>query len=180
MNSGLIHSETDLKLLILYVLRRLPAPIDREALFEICICDNGVEYFNFAQYLDELTENGNVSVTNDDEYAITEKGIKNAEEVETSLPKSVRTAADKAIAPVVVLLKRYALIGAAQTFDENGVKVHLSLSDGAVELMKLDLFCGDDERAKLIRRSFRKNAEGYYSRILEMLTENKRKLKRQK
>lgn len=172
----MIHDEVDLKLLILYILRRLPSPVDMETLFEICICDNGVEYFDYAEYLHELTENGNVQ-TADGEYVITDKGRRNGEEVENSLPKSVRLAADKAIAPVAKLLLRYSLIKAEQVESEFGPEVHLALSDGQINLLDLRIYCGDPERAKVIRRNFRKNAEKCYTRILEILTENKRRIK---
>lgn len=175
--SGLIHDETDNKILILYVAARLPAPVDRETLFEICLCDGGVEYFDFSEYLESLVESGNISVTSDGEYAITEKGAKNGRELENSLPKSVRMAADKAIAPAAAMLRRYGLIKCTQTEDENGITVHLAVNDGEVELLRADVFCGDAERASVIRKNFRKNAEGYYTRILDILTENKRKIK---
>ena len=177
MISGMIHDEIDCKLLILYIVRRLPVPIDKESLFEICICDNGVEYFDFSQYLDELVETENIAVNEEDDYFITEKGARNGEAVETSLPKSVRVAADKALAPVVLELKRRELVKTSVTTDENGATVHLSLSDGEILLLNLDIFCGDETSARQIRRDFRKNAESRYGKILDMLTENKRKIK---
>jgi len=177
VNTGMIHNEVDLKLLILYVLRRLPSPVDMETLFEICICDNGVEYFDYAEYLHELADNGNIQVTEDGEYVITEKGRRNGEEVENSLPKSVRIAADAALAPVAKLLLRYSLVKAEQIESEYGPQVHLALSDGEISLLDLQIYCGDVERAKVIRRNFRKNAESCYTRILDILTENKRRIK---
>ena len=48
-NPGLVRDELDRKILILYVLRRLPAPIDSELLFETCLCDNGVTYFDYSE-----------------------------------------------------------------------------------------------------------------------------------
>lgn len=169
--NGLIHNEIDMKLLILYILKRLPGPVDKESLFEICVCDNGVEYFDFSDYLHELVENGHIAETDEEEYVITAKGIRNGEAVESSLPKSVRVAADKALAPVAVEIRRHDLVKTSQTKDENGVTVHLSLSDGEISLLNLDLYCGDESRARLIRRSFRKKAEKDYGRIMDLLTE---------
>lgn len=171
VTGGMIHDEIDMKLLILYVMKRLPGPIDKESLFDICICDNGVEYFEYSDYLHELVENGHIEETEYDEYIITEKGIRNGETLETSLPKSVRIAAEKALAPVAVELRRRELIHATRTSDSSGVTVHLSLSDGDVELVNLSLYCGDDSRANAICRSFRKNAERQYGEILALLSE---------
>ena len=93
-NPGLVRDELDRKILILYVLRRLPAPIDSELLYEVCLCDNGLQYFDYSQSLQDLVDSGHVA-EEDDEYVITEKGIRNADAVCTSLPFSVRNAADK-------------------------------------------------------------------------------------
>ena len=169
--NGLVHDEVDLKLLILYILRRLPAPISKAELFDICICDNGVEYFDFSEYLDSLTESGNIELTAEDCYAITDKGSINASEVENSLPKSVRLAADRVIESASVRLRRYALVKASETADSNGITMHLALSDGDINLLNVDIFCGDESRARIVRRNFRRNAEGYYDCFLKLLTE---------
>ena len=82
---GLIHNKLDLKILILYILRRLPAAIDRERLSELVLQDEGVGYFDFTECLAELTDTGHAELT-EDGYRITEKGDRNCGTVESSLP----------------------------------------------------------------------------------------------
>ena len=60
---GFIHEKLDIKILILFILRRLPGVVDRETLGELCQCDNGIGYFDYSDCLSELTENGNVIET---------------------------------------------------------------------------------------------------------------------
>ena len=43
---GFIHEKLDIKLLILFVLRRLPAPIDAESLSDLVLIDGGIGYFD--------------------------------------------------------------------------------------------------------------------------------------
>ena len=126
-NPGLVRDELDRKILILYVLRRLPAPIDSELLYEVCLCDNGLQYFDYSESLQDLVNSGNVA-EEDDEYSITEKGIRNADAVCTSLPFSVRNAADKLIAPAAEMLSRFALITAEKL--ENGSQRVIFTVDG--------------------------------------------------
>lgn len=170
-NQGLVRDMLDLKVLILYVLRRLPAPIDSEQLFEVCLCDNGVGYFDYSQCLSELVETENVEEI-DEEFRITEKGTRNADAVCTSLPFSVRSAADRKIAPTSEMLKRYNLIK-TEHFEENGMcTVHLALSDGECSLMDLNIFCGSEDDARSIKRNFRRKAEKYYQKFYSILTDS--------
>ena len=51
---GFIHEKLDIKLLILFVLRRLPAPIDAESLADLVLIDGGIGYFDYKECLAEL------------------------------------------------------------------------------------------------------------------------------
>lgn len=171
---GLIKDKVDLKILILYVLRKLPAPVDSELLYEICLCDNGVEYFPYSECLADLVESGHITEV-DDELVISEKGRRNIETLESSLPYSVRNAADRLAEPAAEMLSRYSLIRAEQVEEKNGISVHLSLSDGEYDLLDLKLYCGDEEKAKKIRKNFRRNAEKIYIEMIHSFSEEKKR-----
>ena len=167
---GFIHEKLDIKILILFVLRRLSAPVDPETLLEICQCDGGIGYFDYSDCLSELLESGHISQT-EEGYAITPKGARNAETVESSLPYSVRAKASKRIAPVEERLRRLAMIVARHRVDENGCTVELAMSDGKGEMIHLHLLCAGEEQAKQMEKHFRRDAERYYQSIVEMLSE---------
>ena len=176
-NYKMVRDMLDLKLLILYALKALPAPVDSELLFETCCCDDGVQYFDYSQCLQELVGSGHVN-EKDDEYIITDKGRRNAETVCSSLPFSVRKYADDRIEPVAEMLERYNLIKAEHSVDETGCTLSLSLSDGEIRLLELKLFCGDEKKARLMKKNFRHNAEEYYHKILSMLSDDEKKADR--
>ena len=169
-NFGFIHDKLDIKILILFVLRRLPGTVDPETLLEICQCDGGIGYFDYSDCLSELVDTGHVEES-EDGYRITEKGARNADAVESSLPYSVRMKALHLIAPVEERLRREAMIVARHEADEQGCMVELGMSDGKGELAHLRLLCADEEQARAIEKRFRKNAEGYYQKIMELLSE---------
>ena len=173
-NPGLVRDELDRKILILYVLSHLPAPVDSELLYEVCLCDNGLQYFDYSDCLQDLVSSGNVSEV-EDEYAITEKGRRNAELVCTSLPFSVRSAADKLIAPAAEMLSRAALITAEKQETKQGTYMHLAVSDGECSLLDMTIYCGDAEKAKQIKKNFRRYAEKYYSDFAASLSEKEKK-----
>ena len=167
---GFIHEKLDIKLLILYVLRHLPSEIDGERLADLVLIDGGIGYFDYKDCLAELAESSQVS-ENEDGYAITAKGSRNCEILESTLPFSVRMHADKAMAPVVEEMRRSAMIRANHEAGENGVTVYLAISDGVGSIFDLKILAADEQQALRIEKNFKKNAEGYYHRFIRALSE---------
>jgi len=169
-NYGFIHEKLDIKILILFVLRRLSGTVDPETLLELCQCDGGIGYFDYSDCLSELVETGHVE-RSEEGYAITEKGAHNADAVESSLPYSVRAKAIKLIAPVEERLRRAAMITARHETDGDGCFVELAMSDGKGEIIRMRLLCAGEEQAKRIEKNFRADAEGVYQKIAALLSE---------
>ena len=168
---GFIHEELDIKILILFILRRLPGVVDPNILSDLCrSCDDGFGYFDYTDCLDELIQNGLIA-EDEEGFRITDKGAKNVELVETSIPYSVRTKAVKLLTPVREDLRRQAMIKAEHRMEKDGCYVSLAMSDGEGDVIRLQLLCGGEEQARKIEKNFRKGAERYYQRIVEMLSE---------
>jgi hypothetical protein len=163
---GAVHEKVDIKVLMLYLLNRLPDTIERDWFADVCY-DNGIEYFDFSDCLYELVESGHIKADGD-ELRITDKGRKNSDALERTLSYSIRKKADSVVKPVANALARYSNITADISPDGNSI--HLALSDGIGSILDMQLFCGSLEKARKIRKSFRKNAEDYYKKIIEMLS----------
>ena len=82
---GFIHDKLDIKILILYILRRLPDRVDENTLADLVLCDDGISYFDYTDCIADLVANDHVT-EEDSYYRITEKGSKNCEMIESSLP----------------------------------------------------------------------------------------------
>ena len=167
---GFIHEKLDIKILILYILRRLPGFVDAETLRGLVMCDDGIGYFDYTDCLSELVTGGNVE-EKDGTYAVTEKGSRNAEAVESSLPYSVRTKSARLLAPVQERMRREASIVARHELSEDGCTVTLAMGDGKGDLIRLSFVCAGEEQAEKIEANFRRDAENYYQRIAELLSE---------
>lgn len=167
---GFIRDKIDIKILILFVLRRLPESVDLPTLAELVICDDGIGYFDFAECVSELIDTGHIYYS-DEKYSITEKGRRNGEITESSLPYSVRIKAEKNANIQSQHQKRNALINTSHEYKNRiGYTVNLALSDGISNVISMDLTVGSEAQAIYIENKFRKNAENIYSTILEILT----------
>lgn len=94
---GFIRDKLDVKVLVLYLAARVAAPIDFATLTDLCMCDEGVDYFMFAQAVSELVESEHLQIE-EDFYTITDKGRKNGSVWEESLPFSVRQKCNRNLA----------------------------------------------------------------------------------
>ena len=105
---GFIQDKLEIKFLILYVAARLIEPVPFEAMQELTMCDDGIDFFDFSECLSNLVESQHLTLSDDGLYAITEKGLHNGAICESSLPYSVRLRADKNITIFNQKLKRRA------------------------------------------------------------------------
>lgn len=166
---GFIHEKLDIKILILFLLRRLPGEVDPSTLGDLCRqCDDGIGYFDYSDCLAELVETEHIAENEEGCFTITAKGARNADAVETSLPYSVRSKALKLLEPVAEALRRAAMITARHEVRDDGCFVELAMSDGAGEIIRMTLLCADEDQARRMEKNFRKNAEGYYHKVIAL------------
>ena len=167
---GIISDKLDIKILILFILSRLPDKIDLAGLTGLVLLDGKVGYFDFAECLAELEKTGHVDNIGS-AYLVTEKGVKNASLVESSLPYSIRERALEAIAPVANEMRRSAMIKTAHSQAPGGAVAELSLSDGIGEMLSIRLLVPGNDIASTVERHFRSDPEGIYDKIIKLLTE---------
>ncbi len=166
---GFIHEKIEIKILILFILSRLPAPINGNDLAELALCDGGFDYFTYAECLAELVESDHITL-NDNEYAITDKGRTNCEITLQTIPYSVRVSAGASADEYADQQRRNALIQSSHTVRPRGdCDVQLSMSDGSADMISMKILVGSESEALEIEKRFRRNAEAVYMKIIELL-----------
>ena len=167
---GFVFGPLDLKILILVILRRLPEEIETERLLQLCQEDGVVSYFDFTVCLDELREIGQIEA--DDGWCrITERGIRNADMLENSLPYSVRRNAERTAEAEAAGIARGNSIRAGHQSDGGICTAELGLHDGVSDILQLRVLCADEKQAVRIEKKFRRHAEEIYQKIMEILSE---------
>lgn len=166
---GFIHDKLDIKFLILYLMARVAGPVDFTTLADLTFCDDGVEYFDFAESVAELVSTGHLAVEGD-LYTITDKGRRNGEICESSLAFSVRKKCDRNLAKVNAVLRRNAQVRSELLpREDEGVTLRLILDDDKGNLMTLDLLAVSEDQANQLADQFRLHPETLYENILQTL-----------
>lgn len=174
---GFIQDKLEIKFLILYVASRLIEAVPFEAMQELTMCDEGIDFFDFSECLSALVSSEHLTVSEDGLYAITEKGLHNGQICESSLPYSVRLRADKNITIYNQKLRRQSQIKSEIAPRPNGTyTVTLAFSDDSDEnILKMELMVPKKVMAQDLAERFQKNAEQLYSGILNALFEEPKK-----
>lgn len=170
MAAGFIHDKLEIKFLILYIAARVSEPLPPEGMQELTMCDDGIDYFAYAECLNDLVRTEHLRLTEDGCYAITPKGLKNSEICESSLPYSVRLRTDKNVAEYNRLLLRKNQVQSRVAAQENGsYLVELRLQDDVDSILHLELTAATEAMARDLADRFRKDPEGIYARLLSAL-----------
>ena len=171
VNFGFIREKLEIKILILFIMRRLAEPVSPELLASLTLCEDGISFFDFAECLAELVGSGHLNLDGG-AYALTEKGARNGEITEKSLPASVGIKVEEATSKALAARRRDANIGTLRTQRPDGrYDVRFSMSDGVGDIMALELYAANRRQAKELERGFRKNAEKVHNAILETIFE---------
>lgn len=172
MSIGFIQDDLDLKLLVLYIMDRAAAPITFLQLFELALCDAGVDYFSLTQAVEHMVATGQLE-KEEDRYAITDKGRRNSQICESSLPYSVRLHCDENLVKVNDALRREAQVQARVADNEDGTAVlTLIFQDGDSPLFHLELLAPDRERAAAWSGAFRADPGKFYLSVTRLLEDN--------
>lgn len=172
MSIGFIQDDLDLKLLVLYIMDRAAGPITFLQLFDLALCDAGVDYFSLSQAVEHMVSTGQLSME-ENRYAITDKGRRNSQICEGSLPPSVRKRCDENLIKVNEALRQEAQVRAQVMEREDGTAtLCLTLEDNASPLLHVALLTSKAEQAERWAAAFKKDPSALYMGIMKLLEEH--------
>ena len=173
MSVGFIQNELDLKLLVLYIMARVAQPVTFPQLLELALCDAGVDYFSLTQAVDHMVATGQLAKEGE-RYSITEKGKRNSEICQSSLPYSVRMHCDENLVKANDALRREAQVQSFVQDREDGTcTLTLHFSDSASPLLNLSLLVPDRAMALSMAEHFRADPASIYHGVIALLHQTK-------
>ena len=173
MSVGFIQNELDLELLVLYIMARVAQPVTFPQLLELALCDAGVDYFSLTQAVDHMVATGQLAKEGE-RYSITEKGKRNSEICQSSLPYSVRMHCDENLVKANDALRREAQVQSFVQDREDGTcTLTLHFSDSASPLLNLSLLVPDRAMALSMAEHFRADPASIYHGVIALLRQTK-------
>lgn len=173
MSIGFIKTPLEIMELILYILARIDGPVSMSDLTDLALCDEGVDYFQYADALSKLEATGHVQRDREELLSITPKGRSNGQTTEEELPYSVRVRCDRNVAALNRRLQRARQVRTAvlPRPDGSGYTARLILDDETGNVMTLEMMAPDRTQAELLCGRYQAQPERLYNTILSQLLE---------
>ena len=167
---GFINDMLDVKLLILYVVDKLLYPVDTQTLYELCLQDDKLSYFDVMQAVPQMVESGHLEET-DGGFVITAKGREAAEITKDSLAFPVTQRANRAVERFNREVHRESFIRTEVLERPNGEALAvMHLDDEMGPLITVEYTCPSARQAAFLTKAFPARADKIYQYITEQLT----------
>lgn len=171
---GGLHEDYEIKILICYLLSALKDPLSKSQMNEVLTGNGLVNYFQFADALEELVQDGHIKVIEEmrpegEFYRLLPKGKMTALEFERSLPLTVR---EKSVNSALQIQKKARLRSQNKAEIEktkDGYIVTCLMKDIGSDLLQLSLFVPTKEQAERVKERFLDDPEILYRSVLDSL-----------
>lgn len=170
MPHGFINDMLDVKLLILYITNRLLYPVDTQTLYELCLQDDKLSYFDVMQAVPQMVDSGHLEET-EGGFVITDKGREAAEITKESLAFPVTQRAARAVERFNREVHRDSFVRTEVLDQPNGEALAvMHLDDEMGPLITIEYTCPSPRQAALLTKSFPARADKLYQLVTELLT----------
>ena len=169
---GFIHDILDVKILILYVMSLVEAPVSAQTIYELCYQDECLSYFDVQEAIPQMVASGHLEAAGEGDYVITDKGRETEEITQDAIAFPVKQRAKTAVERLNRTTKREQFIRTEIRKKENGECVLLmGLDDLQGPLMNLELTAPSLKQARKLEAAYRRNAEAVYQSVMIGLLE---------
>lgn len=175
MGYGFIRTEQQVKSLILFGLSLMPAAVTETDLLSVVSVDDGFTYLDFAPALQDLVQNGLISVVSgrENRYILSAEGASLVSVLKSDLPASVRDRAEGAAIQAMRRINREADILTEHRDNGDGTwQVELRIMDKGRVALGLEMRVSSLRQCSLLENNFRKNAENIFAGVTGLLLQD--------
>lgn len=164
---------TEVKLIILYIIKNYNLPLDNGQVTDIFMSHAFVDYFTMQEYLDQMIEGGLVDVYIESDirkYILTQRGIDAITYFIDKIPFTVRERLLLSIRQYQKQLKNKLEISADyRAANELEYSIDCSVSENGNQLFSISMSAGSKQMASDACKKFKKDPQKIYSEILRVL-----------
>lgn len=175
MKNGLAEN----KVLILYLLNKLPDGIKNDNLYKIVSSANNINYFYFQELLTDLIQSNFVgSFTKDEDIIvqITSDGKNALSLTKSLLPGILKLKADNVFKEEISsIAEESSIITEYIPKSENNYTVKCKIVEKNETIFEISTFAGSRDRAKQISDNWKQNANNIYPQIINLLLNDENK-----
>ena len=169
MPHGFINDMLDVKLLILFITDKLLYPVNLQTLYELCLQDDKLSYFDVMQAVPQMVESGHLNET-EGGYVISDKGRETAKITKDSLAFPVQQRAARAVERFNREVRRQSFVRTEVLEQPNGEALAvMHLDDELGNLFTLEYTCPSARQAAFLSKAFPAKADKLYQMITETL-----------
>lgn len=165
------------KVLILYLLNKLPDGIKNDNLYKIASSANNINYFYFQELLTDLVQSNFVgSFTKDEDIfvRITSEGQNALSLTKSLLPGILKLKADNVFKEEISnIAEESSIITEYIPKNENNYTVKCKIVENNECIFEISTFAGSRDRAKQISDNWKQNANNIYPKIIDLLLNDK-------
>lgn len=167
---GFIHDMLDVKVLILFITANSMYPLTLQQIYELSYQDDCLSYFDVSVAVPEMVASGHLEESEPGRFVITEKGREHEAVTRDEIAYPVMQRAQAAVERFNRQIKRDSRIRTEILPREGGdFSVVLGLDDEQGNLMTIELMAPTQKQARMLSRSFHKQADELFGQIMRTL-----------
>lgn len=170
---GFVHDMLDIKVLTLYALSLFSEPVAFPTLLEVCLQDDGVNYFELQEAVTQLENSGHLAETDVGTLFLTDQGRTHGQLTQDSLAVPLRQRVTAAVSAWKAGQKRQSQVQTEILQAEDlTYQVQLTLRSPVGKLMELQLPASSLKQARSLRQRMNRSAEALYAQTLALLLQD--------
>ncbi len=170
---GGLRDMQEIKILICYIFDKINKPLKKSDVIEILQNYGLANYFDISQAFAQMVRNGNISVCEEDDnyYISTSRGKMISNELNSSLPFTVKEKALKGINLYLQRQKNERENAVVIKKTDFGYNVCCNVSGGDFNMLEMIVYAPDMSTASIIKNNFYRKIDEVYKTMLSMLTQ---------